>query len=95
MRILSTSWGVNCTPEDFPNVAMKDTHHYNKYDNVNIDLQHQDREWLDWWRKFTGVEEGSPDGMDDVDPWAVTGIDSEVPTPEAEHQYLGASIVLP
>ena len=33
--------------------------------------------------------------MDNKDPWAVTGINSEVPTPEQGDQYLGASILLP
>jgi len=33
--------------------------------------------------------------MDNEDPWAVTGTDSEVPTPEIGDQYLGTSILLP
>jgi len=85
-------FGADCTPEDFPDVALEDTPHYNKFDDVNIDLRHQDKEWLERWRKFTGEE---PDEMDDEDPWEVTGVDSEVPTPEAGDQYLGASILLP
>jgi hypothetical protein len=47
---------------------------------------------LERWRKFTGDE---PDDMDDEDPWNVTGITSEVPTPEIANQYLGSSILLP
>ncbi len=33
--------------------------------------------------------------MDDEDPWAVTGVSQEVPTPDIQDQYLGASILLP
>jgi hypothetical protein len=46
---------------------------------------------LERWRKFTGDE---PDEMDDEDPWAVTGVSQEVPTPDIQDQYLGASILL-
>ena len=70
---------------------MEDTPHYNKFNNVNIDLRHQDQDWLEQWRKFTGDDQ---DEMDDKDPWAVTGIDSKIPTPEIADQYLGASILL-
>ena len=77
-------------------MALEDTPHYNQFDAVNIDLRHQDKEWLERWRKFAGLTEGegSPDGMDDEDPWVVTRIDAEVPTPEAGDNYLGASILL-
>ena len=85
-------FGADCTPEDFPDIALEDTPHYNKFDDVNIDLRHQDKEWLERWRKFTGDE---PDEMDDEDPWAIAGTDSEVPTPEFNDQYVGASILLP
>ena len=93
---IAEKWGADCTPEDFPDVALEDTPHYNQFDAVNIDLRHQDKEWLERWRKFAGLTEGegSPDGMDDEDPWVVTGIDAEVPTPEAGDNYLGASILL-
>ena len=37
-------FGADCTPEDFPDVALEDTPHYNKFDNVNIDLRHPDKE---------------------------------------------------
>ena len=33
-------FGADCTPEDFPDVALEDTPHYNKFDNVNIDQLH-------------------------------------------------------
>ena len=89
---IGNMFGADCTPEDFPDVALEDTPHYNKFDDVNVDLCHQDKEWLERWRKFTG--EGSDD-TDDEDPWVITGIDSEVPTPEVNDQYLGASILLP
>ena len=67
---IAEKWGPNCTPEDFPDVALEDTPHYNQFDAVNIDLRHQDKEWLERWRKFAGLTEGegSPDGMDDEDP---------------------------
>ena len=88
---IGTKFGADCSPEDFPDIALEDTPHYNKFDNVNIDLRHQDKEWLERWRKFTGDE---PDEMDDEDPWAVTGVSQEVPTPDIQDQYLGASILL-
>ena len=44
-------------PEDFPDAALKDTPHYNQSDAVNINLRHQDKEWLERWRKFAGVTE--------------------------------------
>ena len=56
---------MECTPEDFPDIALEDTPHYNKFDNVNVYLRHQDKEWLKRWRRFTGDE---PDEMDDKDP---------------------------
>ena len=74
---------------------MEDTPHYIEFDNVNIDIWHQDQDWLARWRKVTGFEEGSPDGMDDEDPFVVTRISSESPTPESDDNYLGASIVIP
>ena len=83
---------MDCTPEDFQYIALEDIPHYNMFNNVNIDLHHQDQDWLARWRKFTGDEQ---DEMDNEDPWAVTGIDSKIPTPEIADQYLGASILLP
>ena len=93
---IAQKWGPDCTPEDFPDVALEDTPHYNQFDAVNIDLWHQDKEWLERWRKFVGLTkgEGSPDGMDNKDPWVVMGIDTGIPTPEAGDNYLGASILL-
>jgi hypothetical protein len=40
-------FGADCTPEDFPDIALEDTPHYNKFDDVNVDLRHQDKEWLE------------------------------------------------
>ena len=44
-------------------------------------------------------EEGSPDGMDDEDPFEIqapsTGIDKGIPTPEQGENYVGVSIMLP
>ena len=85
-------FGADCTLEDFPDVALEDTPCYYKFNNVNIDLRHQDREWLERWRNFTGEE---PNNMDNEDPWVMTGIEPEVPTPEVNNQYLGVSILLP
>ena len=89
---IGRKFGADCTPEDFPDVALEDTPHYNKFDNVNIDLRHQDKEWLERWQKFTGMEAND---MDDEDPRVVTGDDPVVATPEANDQYLGVSILLP
>ena len=93
---IAEMWGAHCTPEDFPDVALEDTPHYNQFDAVNIDLRHQDKEWLERWQKFTVLTEGegSPDGMDDTDLWVISGIVNKVPTPETGHNYLGASILL-
>ena len=41
---IAQKWGPDCTPEDFPDVALEDTPHYNQFDAVNIDLRHQDKE---------------------------------------------------
>ena len=54
---IAEMWGPDCTPKDFPDVALEDTPHYNKFDDVNIDPSHQDKEWLERWRKFTGLTE--------------------------------------
>ena len=91
---IATMFGDDCTPEDFPDVGLEDTPHYDSFDNVEIDLRHQDPEWLQRWRKFTGEGE---EGIDDEEPWEVTGpsADSKVPTPEVNDKYLGASILLP
>jgi len=72
-------FGDDCTSEDFPDVGLEDTPHYNSFDDVNIDQRHQDPEWLKWWRTITG---GADDEMDDENLWEVTRIDSKVPTPE-------------
>ena len=40
-------FGADCKPKDFPDVALEDTLHYNKFGNVNINLRHQDQEWLE------------------------------------------------
>ncbi len=94
---IKDKWGPDCTPDDFPDVALEDTPHYNKFDNISVDLRHQDQEWLERWRKFTGTdgEEGSPDGMDDEVPVETGGIDSKTPTPEIGDQYVGASVAIP
>ncbi len=39
---IGNKFGADCTPGDFPDVALDNTPHYNKYDNVNIDLRHKD-----------------------------------------------------
>lgn len=94
-------YGADCHPDNFPDIGLEDTPHYNKFDDANVDLRHQDKEWLARWRKFAGMdgEEGSPDGMDDEDPFGIqapsTGIDKEVPTPEQGDNYVGVSIMLP
>ena len=85
-------FGDDCKPEDFPDVGLEDTPHYNSFNDVNVDRRHQDPEWLKRWRLFTGEAD---DGIDDEDPWEVTGIDSKAPTSEANDNYLGASILLP
>ena len=98
---IAARYGPDCNPDDFPDIGLVDTPHYNSFDDVNVDLRHQDKEWLARWRKFTGMdgEEGSPDGMDDEDPFKIqapaTGIDREVPTPEQGDNYVGVSIMLP
>ena len=93
---IAEMWGADCMPEDFPNMALEDTPHYNQFDAVNIDLRHQDKEWLERWQKFPGPTEGegSPDGMVDKDPWVMAGNVDKIPTPEAGDNYLGASILL-
>jgi hypothetical protein len=93
---MENKWGPDCTPDDFPDVALENTPHYNKFNNVNVDLCHQDPEWLEWWRKFTGTdgEEGLLDGMDDESPVETSGIDSKLPTPEIGDHYIGASIII-
>ena len=88
---IGCKFGADCTPEDFPDVALEDTPHHNKFEDVNIDLRHQDKEWLEKWRKFTGVDS---DDMDNEDPWVVTVADPEVSTPEANNQYLSIFILL-
>ena len=68
---------------------------------MNVDLRHQDKEWLARRQKFTGMdgEEGFPDGMDEKDPLEIqvpsTGIDREIPTPKQGDNYVGVSIMLP
>ena len=44
---IGQKFGADCTPEDFPDIALEDTPHYKKINNVNVDLCHQDKEWLD------------------------------------------------
>ena len=79
---------------------MEDTPCYNRFNDVNVDLHHQDKEWLAWWQTFTSMdgEEGSPDGMKNEDPLKVqvpsTGIDREIPTLEQGDNYVGVSIML-
>ena len=49
---IAQKWGPDCTPEDLPDVALEDSHHYNQFEAVNIDLGHQDKECLEHWCKF-------------------------------------------
>ena len=40
---IAEKWGADCTPEDFTDMALEDTPHYDQFDAVNIDLRHQDK----------------------------------------------------
>jgi hypothetical protein len=72
---------------------MTPNHHYNQFDAVNINLRHQDKEWLERWRKFSGLIEGEglPDEIDDEDPRVVTGIDELIPS--LQYQLLSVSLL--
>ena len=39
-------YGPDCNLENFPDIGLEDTPHYNKFDDVNVDLRHHDKEWL-------------------------------------------------
>ena len=39
-------YGPDCNSDDFPDVGLEDTPHYNRFDDVNMDLHLQDIEWL-------------------------------------------------
>ncbi len=35
---IGTKFGADCSPEDFPDIALEDAPHYNKFYDVDIDL---------------------------------------------------------
>ena len=39
-------YGADFNPDNFPDIGLEDTPHYNKFDDVNVDMCHQDKEWL-------------------------------------------------
>jgi hypothetical protein len=45
-KAIEDKYGPDCNPDDFPDIGLEDTPHYNKFNDVNVDLRHQDKEWL-------------------------------------------------
>ena len=43
---IADRYGPDCNPDDFPDIGLEDMPHYNRFDDMNIDLCHQDKEWL-------------------------------------------------
>ena len=43
---IEDKYGLDCNPDNFLDIGLEDTPHYNKFNDVNMDLCHQDKEWL-------------------------------------------------
>ncbi len=88
-------FGPETTPDDFPDLDILDTPEHDNFDDV--DYAGRDDEWVKLWHTFTG--DGLADGLidDAVDelPSPSLGIDGELPTPEADDNFVNASLMLP
>ena len=45
-KAIEDKYGPDCNPDDFLDIGLEDTPHYNKFDDINVHLHHQDKEWL-------------------------------------------------
>ena len=86
-------FGPETSPDDFPDIDIPDTPEHDHFDDVVF--EGRDEEWVQRWRAFAGVEEGTADGADDEDPIASLGVDEPLPTPEQGDNFLHASVMLP
>ena len=44
--VIKEKYNADCNPDNFPDIGLENTPHYNKFDDINVNLRHQDKEWL-------------------------------------------------
>ena len=92
---IQDKFGPETSPDDFLDLNIPDTPEHNNFDDV--DYAGQDEEWEKRWCTFTG--DGLADGLtgdaDDKPPTPSLGVDGELPTPEADDNYVNASLMPP
>ena len=88
-------FGPETTPDDFLDLNIPNTPEHDNFDDV--DYAGRDDEWVKRWRAFTGdgLANGLTGDADDELPTPSLGIDGELPTPEADDNYVNASLMLP
>ena len=72
-------FGIDLSPDDFPDVNLEDTPLYEMYEDDTTDVE-------------GGLTNNTED---DEDPAMDTGLYRKVPTPEVNYKYENASIILP
>jgi hypothetical protein len=85
--------GPETAPNNFPDLIICNTPKLNLFDN--IDIEGRDKKWVKRWHAFTGMDEGSADGIDDKDPILSLGINVSLPNQEFWDNYVYASVMLP
>ncbi len=86
-------YGLEIALDNFPDLAIPNTSKLNLFNN--IDIEGRDKDWVKRWFAFTGMDEGSSNGVDDEDPIPSLGINVSLPTPEFGDNYVHASVMLP
>jgi hypothetical protein len=83
------------SPDDFPDFDIPNTPEHDNFDDT--DYAGRDDEWVKRWRAFTG--DGLADGLtgdaDNELPTPSLRIDGELLMPEADDNYVDASLMLP
>jgi hypothetical protein len=92
---IQDKFGPETSPDDFPDLNIPNTPEHNNFDDV--DYAGRDDEWVKRWRAFTGngLANGLTGDADDELPTPSLGIDGKLPTPEADDNYVNASLMLP
>ena len=92
---IQDKFGPETSPDDFPDLDIPDTPEHDNFDDV--DYAGQDDEWVKRWCAFTGdgLANGLTSDVDDELPTPSLCIDGELLTPEADDNYVNASLMLP
>ncbi len=92
---IQDKFGPEISPDDFPDLNIPNTPEHDNFNDVNY--AGRDDEWVKRWREFTGdgLANGLTSNADNKPPTPSLSVDGELPTPEADDNYVNASFILP